>query len=132
MQLSSALLPGRHRRYLVGGRPPVGGFEICLADDFEILHVGRVIVEIVPDARPLMDDITGLYQCRLVLVHEPRPALGHDDDLEIAIMAMPAGTVFPRPFRIGLDQMADHLTASGAGDAEVAVQEKFAQSPSRE
>ena len=28
--------------------------------------------------------------------------------------------------------MADHLTAGGAGDAEIAVQEEVAQSPSRE
>src|SRR6266446_240318 len=79
-------LPGRRRRHLVDGRRHVDSLEIGGADDFQILHVLRVIVEIVRDAWPLMHDVAGLHQGRLVLVHEAGPALGHDHDLEIAQM----------------------------------------------
>src|ERR1700689_80521 len=85
------LFPGRYRRHLVGGWRHVDGLEVRRADDFEIFHVRRIIEQIVHDPRPLMHDIAGLHQRRLVLVHETRPALGHDDDLEIAFVRMPAG-----------------------------------------
>src|SRR5712671_1232681 len=84
-------LPRRRRRHVVDGRWHVDGLEVRRADDFQILHVFRVVVEVVGNARPLMHDVAGLYQRRLVLVHEARPALGHDDDLEIAFMFVPAG-----------------------------------------
>src|ERR1035437_6468980 len=66
------LSPGRHRRHLAGGRRHVDRLEVSRADDFEILHVRRVVVEIVHDPRPLMHDIAGLYQGRLVLAPEAR------------------------------------------------------------
>jgi len=62
-------------------------------------HVRRVIVEIVHDPRTLMDDVAGLHQGRLVFIHESGPALGHDDDLEIAFVLMPAGALFPAASR---------------------------------
>ena len=40
-------------------------------------------------------------------------------------MIVPAGAVVRR--RVGLDQMGDHLAVGGAGDAEVAIEEKIAQ-----
>ena len=76
-----------------------------------------------------MHDVAGLHQGRLVLVHEARPALGHDHDLEIAFVLVPAGALFRRQVGVGLDQMADHLAAGGVGDAEIAIQEEVAQTP---
>src|SRR5581483_142099 len=62
--------PRRNWRHRVGGRRHVDGLEVGRADDLEILHVRRVVVEIVHDARTLMHDVAGLNQGRLVLVHE--------------------------------------------------------------
>src|SRR5437763_146752 len=78
-----------------------------------------------------MYDVAGLHQRRLVLVHEARPALHHDHDLEFAVMAVPAGAVLRRTIAIGLDEMADHLAAGRIGNAEVAIQEEVAQTSAR-
>ena len=47
-------------------------------------------------------------------------------------MTVPAGAVFRRHVGVGLDQMADHLTAGGVGNAEIAIQEEVAQAASLE
>ncbi len=38
----------------------VNGFEIRWRNDFQVLHVGRVVEQVVPDARALVHHITGL------------------------------------------------------------------------
>jgi hypothetical protein len=84
------------------------------------------------DAGPLVDDVAGLHQGRLVLIHEACPAFCHDDDLEFAFVLVPAGAFLWRQVGVGLDQMADHLPTGGIRNAEIAIQEEVAQTPAPE
>jgi hypothetical protein len=54
------------------------------------------------------------------------PALDHDDDLEICLMAVPARAFFW--CLIGFDQMRNDLAMGGLGNAQIAVQKEVAQS----
>lgn len=76
-------------------------------------------------AGALVHHIAGFYQRDLVFIHELGPALGHDHDLEVADVIVPAGAVFRR--KVGLDQMGDDLAVGGARDAKIAIQEEIAQ-----
>jgi len=78
------------------------------------------------DTRALVHAVAGADQRLLVLVHEFGPAFGHDDDMEIGFMAVPAGALFRRI--VGTHQLGDDLAGGGFGNAEVAVNEKVAQS----
>jgi hypothetical protein len=112
--VNSHLGAKRYFQGVTGGTLSVAGgmstvFKSAGLYDFEILHVRRVVEMVVHDPRPLVDDVAGLHQRRLVLIHEPRPSLHHDHDLKIAIVAVPTGAVFRRHIRVGLDQMAFRL-----------------------
>src|SRR5437762_6745134 len=82
-------LPGGRRRHFVDGRRHVDGLEIGRADDLEVLYVFRVVVQVMRDAWPLVADVAGLSQGRLVLIHEARPAPGHDHEQEFAFVLVP-------------------------------------------
>ncbi len=77
------------------------------------------------DARALVHAVAGADQGFLVLIHEFGPALGHDDDMELRLMTVPAGAFFGR--FIGPDYLSDDLAGCGVGDAEVAVNEEIPQ-----
>ena len=77
------------------------------------------------DAGPLMHAVAGGHQMLLVFVHELRPAFCHENDVELGLVAMPAGAFFRR--LTGLHQLRDDSSAGGAGDAKVAVEEEVAQ-----
>ncbi len=72
-----------------------------------------------------MHAVAGGNQMLLVFVHETRPALQHDDDMEVGDVLVPAGAFFGRA--VGLDQLRQDSPAGGIGDAEVAVQEEIAK-----
>ena len=82
--------PAGHR----AGPVDVDGLEVRRADDLEVFHVGRVVEQVVHDARPLVHAVAGRDQRLLVAVHEARPALEHDDDVEVRLMAVPSGALF--------------------------------------
>jgi hypothetical protein len=82
----------------------------------------------VADSGALVHAVAGRHQGFLVFVHETRPALEHDDDLEVRLMAVPAGAGFW--CQIGPDQVRNHLSVRGLGNAQVAVQEKITQATS--
>jgi hypothetical protein len=90
-----------------------------------IFHVRRIIEQVMHDAGPLMHAVASLDEGFLVLVHEPRPALGHQHDLEVGDMPMPAGAVLRRIF--GANEMSDHLAVGRVGDAKIAILEEAAQ-----
>jgi hypothetical protein len=79
----------------------------------------------VDDARALVHAVAGLDKRLLVAVHELRPALGHQHDLEFGLMPVPAGALFR--CHVGFDKVRDDLALGGRGDAEVAIQEEVAQ-----
>lgn len=106
---------GRRRRHLVGRRRHVHRLEIRRTDDLQIFHVRRVI-EQVHDAGPLMHHVAGLHQRRL-LVYELCSPLGHDDDLEVAIVPIPADAL--RRLHVGLHQMAGILKRRECADIAV-------------
>src|SRR5215216_5873367 len=65
-------LPRGRWWHLVNGRRHVDRLEIGGADDLEVLHVLRVVVQVMDDTGPLVDDVAGLHQGGLVLIHEAR------------------------------------------------------------
>src|SRR5271154_3493897 len=78
------------------------------------------------DARPLMHTVAGRNQGLLVFIHETRPTLRHDDNLELGDMLMPAS-----PFRgrkIGSDEMGDHFAVGRFGDSEIAIKKEWPKS----
>ena len=65
--------------------------EVRRPDHLQVFHVRRVVEQVVGDPRPLMHAVAGGNQMLLAFVHEPRPALQHDDDVEVGDVLMPAG-----------------------------------------
>ena len=65
-------------------------FEVGRRNDLQVFHVRRVAEQEMADTWALVDAVAGFHQGFLVLVHKPRPALEHDHDLEIRLMAVPA------------------------------------------
>ena len=59
-------------------------------------------------------------------VHEPGPTLEHDDDLKVRLVSVPSGALFW--CHVGFDQVCNHFSVRGVGNAQVAVEEKVAQS----
>ena len=70
--------------------------------------------------------IARLDQLLFVLVHEFGPAFGHNHDLKIRLMFVPAGSRFWCPVR--LHKVRDDLDIGRLGDAQITLQEKVAQS----
>ena len=106
--------------------PGVDELKSAGPDDLQIFHVGRVVEQVVHDARALMNAVAGRDQRLLVLVHEARPALQHDHDMEIGTMAVPAGAFFG--CIVGIDQLREHLAGGRVGDSQIAIQEEIAES----
>jgi hypothetical protein len=67
----------------------------------------------VHDARPLVNAITGRHQMLLVLIHEPGPALQHDDDVKIIGVTVPSGAFLRRLLRA--HQLGDDPAAGRFG-----------------
>src|SRR5580704_11908908 len=82
--------PGRDGRNFAGAFY-VNGTEVSRPDNFEIFHVGRIIEEVVNDARSLVDTVPSGDKRHLVLIHEFGPALHHNDDLKIGDVLVPSG-----------------------------------------
>jgi hypothetical protein len=117
-------LPRRDRRDLAD-RVDRDCLEVRGTDDLQVFHVRRIVEQVVPDARALMHGISGRHQRFLVLVHEARPALQHDHDVEIRLMTVPAGALFRRNVRA--DKLREHAASGRIGDAEVLVLEEIPQ-----
>lgn len=77
------------------------------------------------NAGTLVHHVARFHQGFLVFVHEACPAPGHDHDLEICFMSVPARACFW--CHIGPDQVRDDLAMGGLGNAKVTVQEKITQ-----
>ena len=93
--------------------------EIRRAHDPQVFHVRLVVIEVVHDARALVDAVAGRDKGVLVLIHEAGPALHHVDDLEIGLVNVRAGAFLG--CGVGANQMGDDPAAGGRLDAEVAV-----------
>ena len=79
------------------------------------------------DAGLLVHAVPGGDEMLLVAIHEAGPAFGHNDDVKVSDMLVPAGAMLRRARRVGLDQLGDDPPAGGVFDAEVAVEEEIAQ-----
>ena len=60
--------------------------EVSRSDDFKVIHVSRVVKQVVFDAGSPVDEVTGRRKSFLVFTHESSPALNrdHDDHLKFA------------------------------------------------
>ena len=102
---------------------------------------GRNIVNFSPvPSRQMAGWVEGFNQCNaaltdrqrrrltamfLVLAHELGPTFEHQYDVEVGLVAMPAGAFFRR--FVGFHQLRDDPPASGVGDAQVTVKKEVAQ-----
>jgi hypothetical protein len=59
-------------------------------------HVRAVVVKVMCDARRHVDEVAGLDEGWLALVHKASPTTHHVDHMEAKFVAMPAGAVFGR------------------------------------
>lgn len=121
--------PGR------GRRDWAGAFNLYSAKsgggcDFEILHVRRVVEKIMGYAGLLVNAIARGDEHFLIAIHEPGPAFGHEYNVEIGHMPVPArAAALGREIGVGFYKLGDDAPARSLHHAEVAVQEKL-RSPS--
>ena len=92
----------------------------------EKLHVGRVVEQVVDDARALVHAITGFHQREVVVVHEPGSALQHYPDVGFGIVPVPSGAC-PGWREVGSHQLGQDPTVRRRRDAEIAVHEEVTQ-----
>src|ERR1700739_4558293 len=76
----------------IEGNTDGNALEICGAHNFQILHIFRVVEEIVTNAWCLMAAVAGGYERLLVFVHKSCPSLKHDDNLKVSLVNVPAGS----------------------------------------
>jgi hypothetical protein len=93
--------------------------------DLQEAHVRAVVVEVMGDARWHVDEVTGLDECWLALIHEACSAALHVDHMKAEFMAMPTGAVFRR--LVGADQVDVEAVARCLSDARVRVAGEVAQ-----
>jgi hypothetical protein len=87
--------PGRYRRH-GAWTFNIDRAEVRRPGDLQIFHVLRIIEQIMDDAGTLMNAIACLNQRQPVFVHEARPALEHDHDVEVGDVPVPARASFRR------------------------------------
>src|SRR5439155_13080460 len=84
-----------------------------------------IIEQEMDDPRTLVDAIPCGNQRLLVLVHETRPTLEHDDDVEVRPMIVPPGAFLW--CKVGRHQLRKDCSGGSVRDPEVAVFEEVAQ-----